>query len=57
MLNPDQILGAIEDLEFCAECYKDLNPKTDKYSQCFDCDELLCAKCSHCACDRVAATV
>jgi len=42
MLNTDQILGAIEDLSFCAECHAELDKQKDFYSQCNTCDELLC---------------
>lgn len=55
MLNPDQILEAIKDLSFCAECHRELEP--EDFNPCYACRELTCRKCSKCACDRVAATV
>jgi hypothetical protein len=51
MRNTDQVLQAIEDLSFCAECHVALDREKDFYSQCNTCDELLCPKCSKCACD------
>lgn len=54
MLNPDQILAALNDLRFCAECHRELDPEREACSQCYECDELLCRKCSRCACERAA---
>jgi hypothetical protein len=48
VLNPDQILNAIAD-----GCHRDLDPEHDLCSQCLNCDEWICIKCSHCACERV----
>jgi len=55
MLNSEQILGSIEDLSFCAECHRELDKQRGSYIQCYTCDELLCPKCSRCACDRVSS--
>lgn len=54
MLNTETILGNIEELDYCYECGKDLNPKKDKYSTCGTCDRSICAKHYRCACDDPA---
>jgi hypothetical protein len=54
VLNADQVLYAIADLTFCAECHRDLNPETEMCSQCIKCDEWMCGQCSRCACQRTA---
>jgi hypothetical protein len=53
MVNADQVLSAIANLTFCAECHRDLDPEIDLCSQCPTCGEWYCIKCSRCACDRV----
>lgn len=54
MTNPsheERILKFIEELNFCYDCGKELDPERDSFFECLDCDRATCARCSRCACD------